>query len=74
MLEMVEKGRFVTTSPLHPCGEPCSTEIHNETVKKADPILCNHQWNYDGIMASNIESCGNVISSLIKSKIPTYRS
>ena len=31
--------------------------------EKADPIFDNHQWDYDEIMASNLESQGNVISS-----------
>ena len=25
--------RLMTMSPLHPCGKPCSTGTHNETVK-----------------------------------------
>ena len=35
-------------------------------MKKADPIYCLHQSNYDGITASNLESRGNVISSSIE--------
>ena len=26
--------RLMTMSPLYPCGKPCSTGTHNETVKK----------------------------------------
>ena len=27
-------GRLMTTSPLYPCGERCSTGTHNKTVKE----------------------------------------
>ena len=52
----------MTMNPLYPCGKPCS---------KADTILCNHKWNYDGIAALNLESRGNVISSFMEWKILT---
>ena len=50
-------------SPLYPCGKPFSTGTHNEKEKKANPILIIHQSNCDGIMASKLESRGNVIPS-----------
>ena len=46
-------------SPLYPCGKPCSRGTHNETVKNlALSSFFNHQWNYDGIMASNLSPVG----------------
>ena len=59
-------------SPLYPIGKTLlNIDSYNET-EKADPICCNHQWNFDGIMASNLESLENVISSSVESKILPY--
>ena len=46
----------MTMSPLYPCGKPCSRGNHNETVINLP--LFNHQWNYDGIMALNLNPVG----------------
>ena len=60
----------MTMSPLYPCGKPCSRGTHNETVTnlKLGPILSNHQWNYDGITASNLNPVG-VFSILQSNRI-----
>ena len=58
-------------SPSYPCGKPCSTGTHNENVKGLTLFSPYRQWDHDGIMASNVESHGNVICSSIASKILT---
>ena len=51
--------RLMTMSPSHPCGKICSTETHNETVKKL-PLY--------SVVISEImmESLGNVFNSAIE--------
>ena len=61
--------RLMTMSPLYPLGQHCSTGIHNETVKE---LTLFSAFINDGITASNLESRGNVIISLIESKILSY--
>ena len=44
--------RPMTMSPLYPCSKACSNR------EKLGPIFFNHQWNYDGITASNLNPVG----------------
>ena len=59
--------RLMTMSPLYPCSKPCSTGTHIETVTGS--LFCNHQWNYDGITASNLNPVGGF--SILQSN-PTF--
>ena len=46
--------RLMTMSLLYPCGKPCSTGTHNETVKK----LTLFSKVINGITASNLNPVG----------------
>ena len=42
----------MTISPLYPCGKPCSTGNHSETVKKLALFSAFNRLNYDQKIAS----------------------
>ena len=61
-------------SPLYPCGKPCSSGTHIETVKnleKPGPIFFNYHWSYDGITASNLNPMG--VFSILQSNRKFYQ-
>ena len=56
--------RLMTMSPLYPCGKPCSTETHNETVKN----LALFSAIINGINGFESQSRGSVFNSSLESK------
>ena len=65
---VVEETTLMVMSSLNPRGKPCSAGTHNETVKKL--TLFSAVINgIIGIMASNLESRGNVMSFSVESNI-----
>ena len=62
-------SRFMTMSPLYPCDKPCSRRTQNDS-EKSGPIFFNHQWNYDGIMALNLNPIG--VFSILQSNRKFY--
>ena len=61
----------MTMSPLYSCGKPCSRGTNNETEKNLAHIFFSHQWNYDGITASNLSLVG--VFSILQSNRKVYQ-
>ena len=58
--------RLMTTSPLCPFGEPCSTRTHNDLFSA---FICIHKLYYDGIRASNLEARSLISNHGLESRL-----
>ena len=50
--------RLKTMIPLYPCGKPFAQEGLIMNSEKLGPFFFNHQRDYDGITASNLNPMG----------------